>query len=264
MSLDSLGTPQRTVDETLVLPWNDWDNTARLIRQHGRELATVIVEPILGGYIAPEPEFLQRLRSLTVEYGILLVFDEIKTGFRVALGGAQQRFGVRPDLTALGKILGGGLPIGAVLGRADVVDLARPGRAGQALFHSGTFNGHPTVMAAGLAVISELEKPGTYEALNQLADDFRDRIRAACRRRRVAVTTPGVGPVVGLVLADREPRDYRDVARSDVARRRELDLRLLADGVFLRPQDRFNLSVAHSPQDIAAVAKSVDEALAAL
>ncbi len=261
---DSLGLPASVLEGTVVLPWNDWESTSRLVRLHARELSAIILEPVQGGYIPPEPGFLERLRDLTAKLEILLVFDEVKTGFRLGLGGAQSRFGVTPDVTALGKILGGGFPVGAVVGRADVVELARPGHGGDTVFHSGTYNGHPTAMAAGLAVLRELERPGVYDRLEALTADLKDRIGAAARRHGVALQTPGVGPVFGLVLADRAPRDYRELARADGARRRVLDLRLLVNGVYSRPQDRFNLSLAHTDEDIAAAGEAFDRALEVL
>jgi glutamate-1-semialdehyde 2,1-aminomutase len=261
---DSRGVPASVLEGTLVLPWNDWPSTSRLLRLHARDVAAVILEPVQAGFIPPEPGFLERLRSLTTELGVLLIFDEVKTGFRLGLGGAQGRFGVTPDLSALGKILGGGFPVGAVVGRAEVLDLAIPGPARDSLFHSGTYNGHPTAMAAGLAVLAELERPGVYQRLEEVTEELKARIHASARRHQVAVQTPGVGPVFGLVFAEQPPRDYRDLARADAARRRVLDLRLLARGVYSRPQDRFNLSLAHTEADIATTAAALDAALAGL
>src|SRR5262249_20665983 len=124
---DSRGISADVLENTLVLPWNDWESTSRLLRLHARELSGGLLEPVQGGFVPPEPGFLERLRALTSELGILLLFDEVKTGFRLGLGGAQARFGVNPDLTALGKVLGGGLPVGAVIGKREVMDLATPG-----------------------------------------------------------------------------------------------------------------------------------------
>ena len=261
---DSRGVPAEVLENTLVLPWNDWDSTARLLRRHAARVSAVILEPVQGGFVPPEPGFLEKLRALTSGLDVLLVFDEVKTGFRLGLGGAQGRFGVRPDLTALGKILGGGFPVGAVVGRADVLEQARPGKASESVFHSGTYNGHSTAMAAGSAVLRELERPGVYERLEALSDELKARIHSAARRHEVAVQTPGVGPVFGLLFSDRPPRAYRDVARADVARRRILDLRLLADGVYSRPNDRLNLSLAHSEEHIAETGEAIDRALRGL
>jgi glutamate-1-semialdehyde 2,1-aminomutase len=191
---------------------------------------------------------------------VLLVFDEVKTGFRLAPGGAQQRFGVAPDLTALGKILGGGFPVGAVVGRRQVMELASPGKGG--VFHSGTYNGHPTAMAAGLAVLRELRAPGTYERLESLAADLKERVSSAARRHGLTVRTPGVGSLFGVVFAETDPRSYRDLARADVAKRRVLDLRLLVEGVYSRAGDRFSLSLAHTDEDIAATGDAFDRAMA--
>lgn len=261
---DSRGIGSDVLARTLVLPWNEWEDTARLLRAHHRELSCVILEPVLGGYIGPRPGFLEHLRALCSELDLLLVFDEVKTGCRLAPGGAQQYFGVRPDLTALGKILGGGFPVGAVGGRADVMRWAAPGKGIDTLFHSGTYNGHPTVMAAGLAVLRELQQPGTYERLTALADELKERVAAAARRHRLDVQTPGIASVFSIVFAGSEPRTYRDLARADATRRRVLDLRLLADGVYSRAGDRFNMSLAHTEADVAYTGDAVDRAMAQL
>jgi glutamate-1-semialdehyde 2,1-aminomutase len=261
---DSRGIAPDVLANTLVLPWNDWEGTARLLRAHHRELSCVILEPVLGGFIPPEPDFLERLRRLCAELEVLVVYDEVKTGFRLAPGGAQQRFGVAPDLTALGKILGGGFPVGAVVGRAEVMRWAKPGKGTDALFHSGTYNGHPTAMAAGLAVLRELQKPGVYERIEALTAELKLRVTAAGRHRGFDVRTPGVGSVFAIVFADAEPRTYRELARADATRRRALDLRLLASGVFARAGDRYNLSLAHTESDIATTAEAFERAMATL
>lgn len=261
---DSRGIGADVLASTLVLPWNDWESTSRLLRAHHRELSCVILEPVLGGYIAPEDGFLDRLKRLCSELGVLVVYDEVKTGFRLAPGGAQQRFGVAPDLTALGKILGGGFPVGAVIGRADVMKWAAPGKGTDTLFHSGTYNGHPTAMAAGLAVLRELQKPGVYERIETRTADLKERVLAAARRRGFDLQTPGIGSVFAIVFADAEPRTYRDLARADATRRRALDLRLLAAGVYSRAGDRFNLSLAHTDADVAATGEAFERAMAQL
>lgn len=261
---DSRGIAREVVASTLVLPWNDWESTARLLRAHARELSCVILEPVLGGYIVPEAGFLERLRCLCSELDVLVVYDEVKTGFRLAPGGAQERFGVAPDLTALGKILGGGFPVGAVIGRADVMRWAAPGKGTDTVFHSGTYNGHPTIMAAGLAVLGELRRPGTYQRLEALTADLKERVAAAARRHRMDVRTPGIGSVFAVVFADAEPRTYRELARADATRRRALDLRLLSLGVYSRAGDRFNLSLAHTEADVATAGEAFDRAMGML
>src|SRR5437867_849712 len=145
----SLGTPDSVLKNTIVLPFNGLAETEARIRAHPDRLACVIVEPVERSYIAPDPEFLKGLREITVNHDIPLIFDEVMSGFRLAVGGAQHAYGVTPDLTCLGKVIGGGLPCGAFLGRSDILELADP-RSGE-FFHSGTFGGYPPAMAAGMA-----------------------------------------------------------------------------------------------------------------
>src|SRR3989475_631815 len=159
----SRGTPEHVLKNTLVLPFNDLDETAARIRSHADRLACVILEPIERSYIAPDPEFLKGLREITADHDIPLIFDEVMSGFRVAFGGAQHAYRVTPDLTCLGKIIGGGLPCGAFLGRPDILDLADPVRGD--FFQSSTFAGYPIAMAAGMATLDELEKPGAFDGL---------------------------------------------------------------------------------------------------
>src|SRR5216684_3985060 len=160
---DTQGVPAAFCDTTIALPFNSVDALEQAFRAHGARIASVIVEPVVGnmGCVPPAPGFLQALREITARHDALLIFDEVITGFRVAFGGAQQMFGIRPDLTTLGKVIGGGLPIGAYGGRADLMALVAPEGP---VYQAGTLSGHPLVMAAGLATLRETERPGFYEA----------------------------------------------------------------------------------------------------
>lgn len=249
----------------LILPFNDWESTERLLRRHADELYAVILEPIPGGVLVPEDGFLTRLADLTRGLGIPLIFDEVKTGFRLAAGGAQQTYGVMPDLTSLGKILGGGYPIGAVLGRRDLMELVDPSERSHGLpvFHSGTFNGHPVSIAAGMAVLRELQRPGTHAKLDDAVAEVKEHIRAAAARAGTSIQLPGIGSTFSVVFADGPVRSYRDIARADHAARASFDMRMMNAGVFLAPGDRLNFSTAHSP-DVLEEFRSVVEGVIAV
>lgn len=262
---DSMEIPASVLGDTLVLPFNDWDATEVLIRAHATELACVLLEPIQGGFIAPEDGFLEKLSGLTRSLGILLVFDEVKTGFRASLGGAQALYNVAPDITTLGKILGGGFPAGAVIGRRDILSVLDPSPRGRGtiVFHSGTHNGHPTALAAGLATLDELTVPSTYERLRSVTDELKARILAIARARGIPLELPGVESVFGVAFSSVPIRSYRDMALADTRRRRLLDLRLLAQGIYPTHGDRFSLSVRHSLDDVEQTVRAFEAALTA-
>ena len=263
---DSMEIPAGVLNDTLILPFNDWKATEALIRANARDLACVFVEPVQGGFIAPEDGFLERLAELTRSLGILLIFDEVKTGFRLSPGGAQALYGVEPDLTALGKILGGGFPAGAVVGRQEVLAVLSPSTrvAGNRVFHSGTYNGHPTAMAAGLATITELTRPSVFDRLHLLTEELKLRIAGLAASQGIDIAMPGVGSVFSVVFTQRPVRSYRDLVHGDARRRRILDLRLLARGVFASHGDRFSMSTAHSMDDVEETVKAFSFALARL
>ncbi len=264
-TFDSRGIPDYYAENTLVLPFNDLDQTEAILQEHRDELAAVIIEPVQGGFLPPNVEFLKGLRELTRRLGILLIFDEVKTGFRVGLSGAQGRYGVTPDLTALGKVLGGGFPIGAVGGAREIMEICSPTQADiltagtttdkrqvtDRLFHSGTYNGHPTVLAAGLATIGVLEEENTYQLLEEATATLRTGMEQILNERGIAARTVGVGTIFNLILSDEPVDQVQDVLRSDLDLRRELDYALLEQGIYLKPLNRFSLSTAHTPDVIA-------------
>jgi len=239
----SLGTPEHVLENTLVLPFNDLPRTEARIREHADRLAGVILEPVERSYIAPDPDFLRGLREVTARHDIPLIFDEVMSGFRLGFGGAQHTFGVVPDLTCLGKIIGGGLPCGAFLGREDILALADPAVDG--FFHSSTFAGYPPSLEAGMATLDELERPGVFDGLleagREIASGFERRLDDAHIPSRV----PRVGTVFSILFADRNVRSHRDTLPADPQKRRALDMALLSRGVFVKPEKPFYLSTAH-------------------
>ena len=259
---DSRGIPDYYLKNTVVLPFNDLDGTEEILRRHGHELAAVIIEPVQGGFIPPKMEFLKGLREMTRACGALLIFDEVKTGFRVGLSGAQGRYGVIPDLTALGKVLGGGFPVGAVGGRREIMDICAPssrsadilsigsqgkGRtASDTLFHSGTYNGHPTVLAAGMATIEALRRPGVYAEVEKAAEALRAGMEEILKRNGVPGQTVGVGSIFNLVLGEGPVNQIQDILRSELSLRRRIDYALLDQGIYVKPLNRFSLSTAHT------------------
>lgn len=255
----SRGTPDHVLQNTLILPFNDLPETEARIRGHADRLACVILEPIERSYIAPDLDFLKGLREITTRYDIPLIFDEVMSGFRVAFGGAQHAYGVVPDLTCLGKIIGGGLPCGAFLGRSDILDLADP--ASEEFFHSSTFAGYPPALAAGMATLDELERPGTFDRLLTTSQRVAAGIERILAAERMAVQVPRVGTVFSILFANRSVRNYRDTLAADDETRRALDMALLERGIFVKPGKPFYLSTAHDERAVRETLVAFEEAV---
>ena len=259
--LDSDGIPERTTADYLVAPFNDLETAAGLIERHRADLAAVIVEP-LQRMIRPRPGFLEGLREVTRRHGIVLIFDEIVTGFRLAWGGAQERYGVTPDLATLGKTISGGTPLAAICGRKEIMEVADARRRGRKpyTFVSGTFNGNPLGAAAGLATLGELRKPGIYDRLHGLGERFRQEVETIAKRRGLPVRVEGDGPVRQVMFTDRETISWADAVASDNARARQLGFELLKRGVFVTPGGKTYLSAVHTDEDLAQVFEAYEEA----
>jgi glutamate-1-semialdehyde 2,1-aminomutase len=259
----SAGTP--SVDqELLVAPYNDLDTAVAIIRRHHAELAGVIMEP-LQRCTPPKPGFLEGIRAVCSELGVLLIFDEVVTGFRLAYGGAQEYYGVVPDLVAYGKALGGGYPIGAFGGRRDVMDLVNEHRIGsdRYVWMASTLGGNPVSTAAANAALSVLRRPGTYEHLHGLGNRFREKLRQVLRDRQVRAQVIGDGPLAQVVFSDQPVFDYRSTARGDKQRARSLMLGLFARGVFINPMGtKLYLSIAHDDAICDAFCERLDATLA--
>lgn len=255
---DSFGLPDEITKNTLVLPFNDIEQTKALLDQHSHEIGAVILEPVQAGYIPPDPAFLKELRELTHKWNMVLIFDEVKTGFRVGLSGAQGFYGVSPDLTVLGKVLGGGFPIGVVGGREEIMELCSPVRgkdilsaeSGGAisipLFHSGTHNGHPLILAAGLATLQLLENKEIYQELEQNTLKLCKGMERILNEYGIPGKTVGAGSIFNLVMTDQPVRQIQDVLQSDQALRKKLDAFLLEQGIYVKPLNRFSMSVTHT------------------
>lgn len=260
---DSPGVPAGLAQLTLTAPFNDLARVAEVFASRGREIAAVIVEPYLGnvGFIPPVPGFHEGLRALCDRHGALLIFDEVMTGFRVAPGGAQARLGVRPDLTTLGKIIGGGVPVGAFGGRADLMRRMAPEGP---VYQAGTLAGNPLAMAAGLATLQALAAPGVYDTLERRTAGLLSGIRDAAARRGVAVTAEHAGSMWGLYFAPPPVRDYTEAKRADVDLFGRWHRAALARGVFLAPSafEAAFVSLAHTDADIAWTVEQLDQALA--
>lgn len=230
----SAGVPEGAARDTLIVPYNDLDALRAVIAAHGADLAAVIVEPVAGnmGLVAPEPGYLEGLRALTQQCGALLIFDEVITGFRVGYGGAQGHYGVTPDLTCVGKIVGGGLPAAAFGGRADVMDRLAP--LGP-VYQAGTLSGNPLAMAAGLAMLDILRRPGTYDRLEVLGARLGAGLTAAAQAAGVPHVLNRVGSAMTLFFCDGPVRSYADARRADTARYARFFAGMRARGVFLPP-----------------------------
>ena len=255
----SRGTPDHILKNTLVLPFNDLSETEARIRRNVDRLACVIVEPVERSYIAPDPNFLKGLREVTARYDIPLIFDEVMSGFRIGFGGAQHAYGVVPDLTCLGKIIGGGLPCGAFLGRLDILDLADP--SSDDVFHSSTFAGYPPAMAAGMATLDELERPQVFDGLLEKAHALHSGIERSMAVHRIPAQVPRVGTVFSILFTDQSVRSYRDTLRADTGKRNALDMGLLRRGIFVKPGKPFYLSTAHDQQAIRETLAAFEEAV---
>ena len=261
----SAGVPVGYAAETLVAEYNDLASVEALFDANVNQVAAVIVEPVAGnmGVVPPADDFLAGLRRLCDDNGALLIFDEVITGFRVAYGGAQERYRTRPDLTCLGKIIGGGLPVGAYGGRADVMQMAAP--LGPA-YQAGTLSGNPLATAAGIACLQELAKPGVYEALETLGAETEAGLRAAGDATGVQLTVNRVGSALTAFFTDSPVTTWEEAASSDTGRYAAFFHGLLQRGVYAAPSqfEAAFVSLAHTSEDIAFAAEQAREAMGSL
>ena len=248
---DSPGVTPGAVADTLVAPFNDAHAVEQALVAHRGEVAAVLVEPIAGnmGLVLPRPGYLAELRRLTVEHGALLVFDEVMTGFRVAFGGAQALYDVRPDLTCLGKVIGGGLPVAAYGGRADLMQLLAPVGS---VYQAGTLSGNPLAMAAGIATLRELERPGTYAQLARSSEALARGIDRAAAAAGVPLVASHIGGMWGFFVTAFAVHDYTTAKRSDTATFARVFHALLENGIYIAPSqfEACFVSTAHDASHI--------------
>jgi glutamate-1-semialdehyde 2,1-aminomutase len=256
------GVPQALAALTLNAPYNDTAAVEKLFDLHRDKIAAVIVEPVAAnmGVVPPAPGFLQQLRALRTRHGALLIFDEVITGFRLCYGGAQNQFGITPDLTTLGKIIGGGLPVAAYGGRRDLMDRVAP--LGP-VYQAGTLSGNPLAMRAGLATLDLLAAPGFYEALDARAKRLGDGIAAALAATGAPATAARVGSLLTLFFTSEPVRDYSGAKKSDTRRFATFFHAMLDRGIFLAPSqfEALFVSAAHSDSDIARTIAACRESL---
>ncbi len=262
----SPGVPKALADLTLTLPYNDFDAATALFEQAGSDIAGLIIEPVVGNAncLPPRDGYLQHLRELCTRHGALLIFDEVMTGFRVALGGAQARYGVTPDLSTFGKIIGGGMPVGAYGGRRDLMEQIAP--AGP-IYQAGTLSGNPVAMAAGLAMLDLVAEPGFHDALEASSNRLCDGLEAAARDAGVPFTTTRVGGMFGLFFTDQPDVDtYAQAVACDTAAFNRFFHAMLERGVFLAPSafEAGFMSSAHDASVIEATIAAAREAFAEL
>ncbi len=248
---NSPGVTPGSATDTLLAPFNDAGAVSALVAQHGKDIAAIIVEPVAGnmGMIPPEGTFLQDLRRICDEEGIVLIFDEVMTGFRVARGGAQERYGILPDLTTLGKIIGGGLPVGAYGGKREIMEYVAP--LGP-VYQAGTLSGNPLAMRAGLETLRLIDQPGFYEALEAKSARLEAGIRDNLRRLGIELYSTRVGSMFCLFFTPEKVRDYAGATRSNTDAFAKYFRAMLEEGVYLAPSqfEAGFVSAAHSDADI--------------
>jgi glutamate-1-semialdehyde 2,1-aminomutase len=262
---DSPGVPKGATSTTLTAPFNDLEAVKALFEENRDEIAGVILEPVVGnaGFIAPDAGFLEGLRELTHEHGALLVFDEVMTGFRIAYGGAQEKFGITPDLTTLGKVIGGGLPVGAYGGRRDIMSMVAP--AGP-VYQAGTLSGNPLAMTAGIKTLELLQKPGTYEYLDRITKKLADGLLQIAKETGHGVCGGQISAMFGLFFTSGPVHNYEDAKKSDTAKFGRFHRGMLERGIYLAPSqfEAGFTSFAHTEEDIEqtlAVARDVMSSL---
>ncbi|MDH5287124.1 MAG: aspartate aminotransferase family protein [Betaproteobacteria bacterium] len=263
---DSVGVPGQAGETVLVAPFNDVQRTLAILEEHARDIAAVIVEP-LQRVLLPAPGFLEALREATRRLGIVLVFDEIVTGFRIAWGGAQEKYGVVPDLACYGKAISGGFPLAAIAGRAEVMAVldARSRPREQVVWATNTLNGNPVCAAAGVAALDVLAQPGTYARLAAVGSRLREGIVAAGERHGFEVQAPGEDAVFGVRFTGRRPlSNWTDLTTADKQLGWRWAMALLDRGLLVNPNEKFYISIAHTHADVDATLAIADEAFAEL
>lgn len=263
---DSVGVPAVTGDTVLVTPFNETEAAVAMIEKHAHELAAVVVEP-LQRVLQPEPGFLEAIREVTRKHRIVLIFDEIVTGFRIAWGGAQEKYGVVPDIACYGKAVSGGFPLAVIAGNGDVMSVldARNRPKSEVVWATNTLNGNPVCAAAGVAALDVLSQPGIYEHLRHIGSRLREGIVASGTKHGFAVQAPGEDAVFGIRFTDRKPlRTWMDLTTADKDLGWRWAIELMKRGLLVNPNEKFYISIQHTDADVDQTLGIVDEAFAAL
>jgi glutamate-1-semialdehyde 2,1-aminomutase len=262
---DSPGVPKTTTLNTLTAPYNDLEAVKKLFAANPHEIAGIILEPVVGnaGFITPDAGFLEGLRELSHENGALLVFDEVMTGFRIAYGGAQEKFGITPDLTTLGKVIGGGLPVGAYGGRKDIMTLGAPSGP---MYQAGTLSGNPLAMTAGIKTLELLQKPGSYEYLEKITKRLSDGLIEIASSTGHSVCGGHVSAMFGLFFTPGPVRNYEDAKKADTAKFGRFHRGMLENGIYLAPSqfEAGFTSLAHTEADITRTLEVAKKVLSSL
>ena len=248
---DSPGVTKGAAKDTAVLPYNDLEAVKRLFEERGEEMAAVILEPVCGnvGCVPPLPGYLEGLREITQAYGTILIFDEVMTGFRLARGGAQEHYGVIPDMTCLGKIIGGGLPVGAFGGKREILEQVAPSGP---IYQAGTLSGNPLAMTAGLATLRATGEPGFYERLEALGERWRRGMHEVASEGDVPFTINQIGSMMSIFFTEGPVTDFESAARSEAEAFKDFFWHMLGRGVYLAPSqyEAGFISAAHSEEDL--------------
>lgn len=258
----SPGVPESFVAHTLSLPYNDIESVKKVMDEQGDKIACIMVEPIAGnmGLVRPVDGFLETLREVTEKSGSLLIFDEVMTGFRVAFGGAQSLYGILPDITCLGKIIGGGLPVGAYGGKREIMEHIAPHGP---VYQAGTLSGNPVAMAAGIATLMQLKKPGFYENLDKKADLLATGLEKAAEKAGVKARVDRAGSMLGLFFTDRDVKNFEDAKTSDLDMFAAYYKGMLEKGIYLAPSqfEALFVSAAHEVEHIDKTIEAAEEVL---
>lgn len=248
---DSPGVPKSTTADTLTAPYNDLEAVKALFAEHPGEIAGLILEPVVGnaGFIAPDAGFLEGLRELTKDNGALLVFDEVMTGFRISYGGAQEKFGITPDLTTMGKVIGGGLPVGAYGGKREIMSMVAP--AGP-MYQAGTLSGNPLAMTAGIKTLELLQRPGSYEQLDRITKRLATGMLEVAKETGHAACGGQISGMFGFFFTEGPIHNFEDAKKSDTAKFGRFHRGMLEQGVYLAPSqfEAGFMSLAHTEEDI--------------
>ena len=262
---DSPGVPKSVTSNTLTAPFNDLEAVKALFEENRDQVAGVILEPVVGnaGFVPPDAGFLEGLREITQEHGALLVFDEVMTGFRISYGGAQEKFGVTPDLCTLGKIIGGGLPVGAYGGRKDIMSMVAP--AGP-MYQAGTLSGNPLAMTAGIKTLELLQKPGTYDYLERVTKKLADGLVQIARETGHAACGSNISGMFGMFFTQSPVHNYEDAKTSDTAKFGRFHRGMLERGIYLAPSqfEAGFTSIAHTEEDIERTLQAAREVMSGL